>query len=379
MAVRNLLGNHHIGKRVKYGKTQTKKPHGKLHQELQAKGKQTDETASGLFVPNFGIVPHTPVYTAYELAKIGQENIWYNYASAKEILELYKIAMHRSGKCLNSFNLDSLIRFIEGHLFVDNEEIGGIPEIFELVESNNFICFDSEKNKVDYRQTIHMYVHSFEDITSHWYQISTKSKRQMEFRNEYQVLISMITPIDHVYLLDFNEYIKQLDLEKIKEIMENSDYNNGENIKNKIRMIKRAMKYSESNEFRKKQQYFTDLYMEGEQNLLDRVTEKIKSKKYRVRVDPDELCQSLQYVYNHMEPFKSIVNGDGYYSDLSPFSNSIINDGSSKGVDLCIWYLALVEIDMQNIAIRDLNHEFSLLDNSREIFINYLNHLRKII
>lgn len=379
MAVRNLLGSDYLRKRVKQRTTGAKKHDFGIHQKLPSEESKSHEIAPRLSLPNFGIVPQTPIYTAYELAKIGKENIWFNYASAKEMMILYEKAMLKSKKCLSSFSQDSLIRFIETNLIEYQEHLEGFPDMFEFVESNAFLCFDSQKNKVDYKQTLNLHLKYHEDITSPWYQIETNSKNQMEFRYEYQVLMSLITPIDHVFLLDFNTYLNNLSLGEIAEYIKEIYQEDHDYYRNELRWIKSAMKYSQSEQFKKKQEYFLSLYNQGEKNLYDKVIDKIKSKKYRIRVDPDELCESLSCVIDQHKEFKEIIERNHYHGELYPFSNCIITDGSSKGKDLCTWYLTLVKIDMENIAMRDITHEFSLLDNSQERFTNFIKHLEKIL
>lgn len=379
MAVKNLLGNNHIGTGIKRRTLGKQKKHISLHQRIQTKRSQTDSDIARLSLPDFGLIPQMPFYSSYDLAKITKQNVWFNYASAEEILELYKLSMLKTGKCLNNFTNESLLRFIENSLNVNDEELDGYPEFLDVLETKNYLVFDTDKNRIDYVHSAYIASNVYEDVTSMWYQQTSRSQKVNQFLREYQVLMSLISPVDHVYLLDFEKYLKELDIDDIENYLNEDQRFNEEDAESNIKAIRKCVKHIKTDEYKHKQADFNSLCMMDECSLFDRVIEKVRSGKYKLPCDKEVLAESLTYVMNNKHKHLETLMASGYSSDLSPFSRHIITDGSSMGANLCLWYITLVDIDMENMVTRDINMDYSLLDEPENTFRIYTNHLRTVL
>lgn len=382
MAVRNVLGGHHLGTRIQPKSTRNKKPADKCDQTKPASKYESLQTAASRTLPNFSLIPQVPLYDAYEISKISEANVWWNYASREEMLKLYGLAMDESGKTLKSFSLKSLVEFIEKSLCYsndgDSEEHGGIT-FFEIHKT---IVFNTEKNCVDYRLSACCQVGEYyEDVTSPWYQsMKGLNKTEKLMRWKYMMLLYKLTPIDSIYHMEMGSYFKETDVDEfIEHITEYLDLNDEESLEDYRKNFLKAKRYVKSKTYLRKKQVFAEIYKLDIETLFDHVIAWLESVRHKTTIpDIDKRLEAVKRICQHRKKYEDLIAVASNYG-MSPMCLSLFCELSPNDAHLGIVHLKAVEMDLQNSHENSIDFEYSLLENIDYKPEDYLNDLATIL
>lgn len=383
MAVRNVLGGHHLGTRVQPKITRKKAEAHPVYQNKRIQKNESLPAAACRTLPNFSLIPQVPLYDAYEISKISQADVWWNYASREEMLKFYGIAMEKSGKTLKSFSLKSLVEFIEKHLSFKSDGDMEPEDGLMYMEKHETIVFNTETNCVDYRRSASCHIGEcfYEDITSGWYQ-SMKGLNKIEklMRWKYMALLYKLTPIECIYNMNFNFFFKETSVDEyIQNLTDYLDMTDEDDLEENRKEFNTAKRYIKSKTYLRKVDLFEELLKMDKETLFDHVIGWLEKTRHKTTIpNVDNILEALKRIRIHQKEYEDLIPMSTNYG-MAPMCQSLFSDHSDNDRSLGCIHLKTIELDLQNQHENTIDFDYSLLENIEYNPEDYLKDIGTIL
>jgi hypothetical protein len=338
-------------------------------------------TASGFNAGNFiAVGPRN--FNRFEVAKITKQNVWWNYASQKDLLSVYKLAMLNSGKTLARFSLESLVEFIEANIHTPQEQIDEIEDKYniEIWDENVELTFDVLMDKVVVARSIRFHPFEWMEDFSKVRKVKNRKPENCLAEKLISCVLSEVFDVAHVYSnrlggSDYEEFMEMIcqqhGFDYIgDELCEYKDdeaeqvsyykmiYTDGEKALKDKRHLQRTKEY---------QKWF-DL---GENKLIELTLQAMDANpKYKSSV---ESFQNFIAFEKRHKLFSGYENG----IDLKCLSPIIITDDYDTSLKIGAYYSALIGIDIQEMSMEDVHVNYDLLSENVHTYMSHITNLKQ--